>query len=265
MWATLTLMTALSMTPQQADGLKLTNERVTYGMMGPTRAEKKYLPGDTFFIGFDIEGLKKTKGQFYYSMRMELQDSKGTSKFKSETEDRSVIDVLGGNKVPALAHSTVGIDQEPGEYTLTITVTDRAAKASQTLVRKFEVVPRDFGIVRLQMTYGGAVPTPPVVVVGQAVVFTFGVVGFERDRVTKQPNVRFEMRVLDEAGKPTLEEPIASVVNEGVDEKASGFPQAIDVALTRAGKFTVELKATDTRSKKTSAVSLPITVVDVPK
>jgi hypothetical protein len=273
MWATLTLMTALGVTPGQASALQMTNTRVTYGMMGPTRTDQKFVPGDTCFISFDIEGLKKDKGRFQYSMKMELLDGKGKTKFTSETEDREVLDVLNGNRVPALAHSFVGIDQEPGEYTLKITVSDRLTRASQTLSQKFVVGPKDFGLVGVQMLHpgigrgplGSPALAPPVLVVGQAVLFSFAVVGFDRDKATKQPKVEFAMRVLDDSGKPTLEKPIVEVVSQGVDESVNGIQQAIDLALTRAGKFTVELKATDLLSKKTSTVTLPITVLEAPK
>ena len=61
MLATLTLMSALSLPAADAGELQLTNARVTYGRLGPTRKDTKFLPGDVYFVTFDIEGLQFNK------------------------------------------------------------------------------------------------------------------------------------------------------------------------------------------------------------
>jgi hypothetical protein len=264
MWATLTVMTALSLAPGQAGALQLSNERVTYGTLGPTRTDSKFLPGDIYFLSFDIDNLKKEDGRALYSMKMELLDSKGKAKFTSNSEDRETFDILGGNRIPGFAHAILGLDSDPGEYTLKLTVTDRLAKKNETLTRKFEVAPRGFGLVRVNMTYNGQLPAPPLVVVGQPLVLSFGIVGFERDKKTTQPRVGLKMRVLDESGKPTLAKPISDEINKNVEARTSVLDAAFDMAPTRSGKFTVELEATDLLSNKTTKVTLPLTVADLP-
>jgi hypothetical protein len=272
MWATLTLMTALGVTPGQAGELRLTNDRVTYGRIGPTRTDKKFLPGDAYFLSFDIEGLTKEKGLIRYTMKMEILDGKGKPRFTSRPEEREVFDILGADRVPAFAHTFLGIDAEPGEYTLKLTVTDdQATKKSQTLVRKFEVGERDFGLVGVNLTYPGEVPgalpipAPPVVVLGQPLILSFGITGFERDAKTKQPRVRIEMRALDGDGKPTLAKPITDEIVKNVDAKTTIIDGAFDLYLNRPGKFTVELKATDVLTNKSWTVALPMTVLEAPK
>ncbi len=263
MLATLTLMTALSLTPGQAGDLQLTNERVTYGMLGPVRTDKTFLPGDVYFLHYEIEGLANKEGQVRYSMKMELVDGKGKTKFSSDTDERTIFNVFGGNRVPGFAYATIGLDAEPGEYTFKITVTDLVNKKAQAMVRKFEVGKRDFGVVAVKLTYDGRLPAPPAGVVGQALVLDFGIAGFERDK-NKQPHVGLELRVTDDAGKLTLPKPISDEISK-VEEKSSILPGAFDLALTRPGKFTVELKATDLLTKKTASVTLPIIVYDPQK
>ena len=265
MWAALTLAATLSLTPAQAGGLQLTNDRVTYGILGPVRTDKRFIPGDTLFLSFDIEGLKKENGRLRYGMRMEFLDAKGRAKFTSNPEERDIIDVLGGTRVPLFAYAFLGLDAEPGEYTLRLTINDALGKQSKTLERKFEIAPRDFGLVGVNNTIGGSTPAAAVVVVGQPLVVNFGVAGFQRDAKTRQPSVKLEMTVLDESGKPTTTQSISEVVNKNVDEKISILPGAFDLALVRAGKFTVELKATDQLQNKTSTVTLPLTIVEPPK
>ncbi len=88
-------------------------------------------------------------------------------------------------------------------------------------------------------------------------------VGFERDRTSKQPNVQFEIRVLDERGEPIHKRPTTNSVNKDVPEQASAVPMAFPLSLNRPGKFTVELLANDQISGKKAKTSFPITVQSV--
>jgi hypothetical protein len=261
MWATMTLLAAVSLTPGQAGGLQMTNDRVTYGLLGPTRTEKVFLPGDILFLSFDIEGLAKQEGRIRYSMKLEILDSKGEAKFSGSQEERTFFDVLGANRIPGFAHAVLGLDTAPGDYTMQLTITDLLTKKNEKLVRKFTVAPKDFGLVGVSLTYDTRLPAPTQVVVGQPLVLTFGLVGFERDAKTRQPHLKLDIQIIDEAGKPTLEKPIGQeIVKE--EEKTSVLPGAFDLALTRAGKFTIELKATDVISKKSASVLLPFTILE---
>src|SRR5690349_8690489 len=119
MWNTLALVTLLSLAPGQSDQLQLTNDRATYGILGPTRADKAILPGDVFFITFDIENLKVDPGgKVLYSMGMELVNSKGKTEFKKDPQDLEVYNFLGGTSLPAFAHADIGTETSPGEYSL---------------------------------------------------------------------------------------------------------------------------------------------------
>src|SRR5207244_8114865 len=96
----------------------------------------------------------------------------------------------------------------------------------QKLIRKFEILQKGFGLVRLftfinpQMTDA----VPPSGVVGEVRYVTCAVVGFERETVKKQPNVLVEMRVLDESGAP-VSKPLPFEINQDVPENA-GFAYA---------------------------------------
>ena len=58
MLQSMALFAALTMTPGQGAGLTLSNPRITYGELGSTRPDAKLLPGDIFFLSFDIDGIK---------------------------------------------------------------------------------------------------------------------------------------------------------------------------------------------------------------
>ena len=249
----------------QAGKLSLSNPRAGYGLLGPTRADMKYLPGDSVYVLFDIEGVAvDSTGKAQYSIGMEVADAKGKVLFKQEPRNLEAVNALGGNRLPAHAHLDIGMDQPPGDYSLKVTVVDRTSKSSQVLTRNLQVLPKGFGIVRLRLTPDseGQIPAPPVGAVGEALHVNCGVVGFERDKSKKQPHVTAELRVLDEGGKPTLPKPFQGVINQDVPEKASAVPVQFLLPLNRPGKFTIELKATDQLSKKSAQLAFPFTVVE---
>src|SRR5712692_8321090 len=226
MWTTVALAAALSFTPGQSNQLSFLNARSVTGFFGPERQTDKLLPGDIYLLVFDIAGFKfDADGRILYRMAMQVTDSRGKIQFGREPEDREAFNSLGGNRVPASAVIEVRFDQPPGEYTLNLTVTDRTSKASQKLTRKFEVLPKAFGIVQLisaidpQRTRA----VPPTGVVGEFRFVNCAVVGFERDSVKKQPNILVEMRILDESGAP-VSKPRTEDINEDVPENAGLVP-----------------------------------------
>lgn len=274
------LVAALALSPAQAGGLKLSNVRNTYGELGGTRPEGKFLPGDVFFVGFDIENLAiNDEGQVVYEMVMEVLDKNSKPLFQQEPSKKTDVIPLGGSKLPARAFINVGLDQEPGTYTMKITVKDLGKAAaknnSQTLTKTFDVAKKDFGIVAVRTTVDerGAHPAPTTGIVGQAMFVQFGTVGFDRAapkadpkapavKGAAQPDMTFEMQVLDSFGKPTNAKPTVYKLTTEISEQDLGVTIRFYLPMTRSGKFTVRLKATDNISKKESTFDLPVAVVE---
>jgi len=266
MWATLALAAMLQPAPAQTSNLSIKNDRITYGILGPERRDNKLLPGDVFVVSFDIDGLQVNTedGKVKYSMGMELTDGQGKVQFKKEPQDLEAVNALGGSRLPAFALSDIGLDTPPGEYTLKVTVSDRVNKAMQQLIRKFEVQQKKFGIVRLVLSNEKDMPVPPVAVPGQTVLINFALVSFDLAGDKKQPNLNVEMRILDEAGQPTISKLFLSGdLNNVEDQFKKIVPMQFIVAVNRGGKYTIELKATDKVSNKSVVEKLPITVVEV--
>jgi hypothetical protein len=267
MWATLALAAVLQPVPAQGGKLAIKNDRVTYGILGQERKDAKLLPGDVYVVTFDIEGLtvNNADGKVLYSMGMELTNAEGKVQFKKDPQDLEAINALGGSRLPAFALSDIGLDTPPGQYTLKVTVADRAVKpaATQQLVRKFDVVPKKFGVVRLVLSNEKDTPVPPVAVPGQTVMVNFALVGFDlTDK--KQPNLSVEMRILDENGKPTLTMPFVSGdVNNVEDQFKKIVPMQFIIAVNRSGTFTVELTAKDKVSNKSVQEKLELKVVEL--
>lgn len=265
MWSLLALTAATTLAPAQpAGGLQLTNVRMTIGELGPTRPNQKLLPGDVLFIGYDIDGLTiEPDGTAKYMMSMEVQDGQNRPIFKQDPKELTDFVPLRGTRLPARAFITIGLDQDAGAYSCKINVTDPKTKATNSLVTKFEVTKREFGIVAVYTTHDerGAFSAPTTGTVGQTIFIQFSIATFLRDPKTKQPNVEFEFQVLDEKGQPTLGTPKKHIQDSGVDEKEGAFAMRFPLFMSRPGKFTVRITATDKVANKKSSYDLPVTVL----
>jgi len=266
MWTTLAMTAALAFAPAQQGELTLTNVRPTHGLFGPTRKDAddlKLLAGEVLLLAFDIEGLKVAEdGEVKYSVGMEVTSNKDNKTlFKKEPEELKTISLLGTSRQPAFTSVEIGTDTPPGEYTLTAIVSDRAGKASKNVSRKFHVLPKAFGLVRLQLSYPNGPLAPPVGVPGQTLLVNFAAIGFDRDKKTKQPNVVASLRVL-ENGKPTLAKDTTGAVDKFPEEQAV-IPLTFSLPLNRSGKFTVELKIHDKITDKTATQSFDLNVLEM--
>lgn len=267
MWATLAITAVLSTAPAQPGQFRITNERATYGYLGPIRKEDRLLPGDFYFVTFDIEGLKVSDiGEVYYKMGMVLRNAQGKEQFKQEPLEQKALVSLGGNRLPAFAHAQIGSDTPPGEYTLEVTVYDPAAKQEAVLKRKFTVGDKRFGIIRARLSYdpAGELSAPPVAVVGQNLWVNFSTIGFQRDK-NEQPRLLVEMRILDDKGKPTLPKPLSGEAGKDLPKNIPWVPMQFLLALNRGGRYTVQLKATDLLSKTTVEQSFDVVVSEPSK
>jgi hypothetical protein len=259
MWTTIALLTVLGAAPAQS-GLSLTHVRSTHGLLGPERRKETLAPGDNLFLCFDINGIRvDPEGKVRYSMAIELSTASKVV-FRQETKEQEARASLGGDSVPAYAHLSVGLDTPSGDYQLKVVVKDAASGQEQSLSRSLKVLPKDFALVRTTVTLDPeAHYTAAVFACGQGVWVQASAVGFARGR-DKQPNVTFEMRVLDESGKPTTANPVTGAPPKDLPADLAGLPMGFPLTLNRPGKFTVELQATDRISGKKAAMSFPIVV-----
>jgi len=267
MLQTLVLAAALNFGPAQT-GLSLTNVRVTFGgQFGPNRPHHRYLPGDLFYLVFDVQGLRADpQGRVEYSIGMLVKDSAGKVVLdKSKADPMIALLPFGASKMPARAYLGIGSEMR-GTHTCTMIVTDRKTNESKTFEQNFEVLPMDFGIVGFRMTYevegnleGPYAPFQSVC--GQVPIVHFATVGFARDPATRQPNNTVEVRIFDESGKPTVEQPQPFVIKQGAREDAPGLDWHLPLPLTREGTFTVEIKAADTLTGKSYKMGFKVKVV----
>src|SRR5262249_39692767 len=144
MWTAIVMTAALASAPQQAGGLSVSNVRRTMGLLGAPHKDgdnPKLVPGDAFFVTFDIENLKVAEdGKVQYSIGMEWTNKEGKVLYAEEAQPLEIINSLGGTRVPGFVAAQTFPETPPGEYTLTAIITDRAANKEIKFSRKFEVV-----------------------------------------------------------------------------------------------------------------------------
>jgi hypothetical protein len=264
MWTTAVCLAALSLAPGQAGRLALTNVRPTYGPLGAARPDHKVLPGDVYYLSFDIDGLQTdAAGKARYSIAIDVADSGGKNLFKQEPYTQEAANAFGGHSVPASIRLSPSVEQKSGDYTVKVTVTDLIGKGSQSHTQAVQVLPRGFGLVQLAVTGDpdGQMPVPFVGVPGQTMYVHVVAVGFGRDRA-KKPHVSVEMSIRDEQGKATMAKPFSGEVKENIAENSPLLPLPFTLPLGRPGKFTITVKATDQTSQKTAELSFPLTVVE---
>ena len=128
--------------------------------------------------------------------------------------------------------------------------------------RKIEVLPKAFGLIQVGTTADreGSMAWSPVGVVGDSIYLNFTAVGFARDGKTKQPNVKVEMRVLDDKGQAAKGAKMIGTANADVAETMQAIPMQFGITLNREGRFTLELNATDLLTGKTAKVLFPVKV-----
>ena len=264
MWFAFILVTSLGVADGQDASFKIANVRSTHGVLGPARTEESLLPGDTLSLCFDIDGITMDgSGKVRYTIATEVISSRGKV-FEQAPREMTASVAFGGNRIPAFTELRLGTEQEAGNYTIKVDITDLATKRSDSIKKAFKVLPKDFGLVRLALTsdQDGFLPVPAIGP-GQPLWIHFGVVGFGRDKESGQPNVDLAVQILDEDGKPTLTEGLKNTVSKGVPGTLPGLPIHFLLSPNRSGKFTVAIAAKDKITGKTAKLIFPLTIVSV--
>lgn len=237
--------------------------RTTHGPLGPTRSDNKILPGELVCLSFDIEGFRtNSAGKVLYGVGIEVADSKGEVLFKKAPSHLELPGPGTGSLIPACAKLEVGLDQPPGTYAVKVTVVDRSGGATTSVTRNYEVLPLEFGLVRIALTSDREGKTSATgFSPGRASWINFTAVGFGRDKITGQPHLTAIMRVLDEDRRSVFSKPFSGTISENVPGQVGAVPMQFQLVLAQTGRFTVELEVTDEITGRKAGVTFPIHVV----
>jgi hypothetical protein len=236
------------------------NIRKCYGPLGAKRDDNKCLPGEIFFMSYDIENLALDKsGKASITTTFEFIDPAGVVIFKKDTP-KDVVPQLGGARIPGDVHVILGPKQAPGKYTIRVTVHDKVANQAKAFEQAIDVLQPTFGFVGGMSKAIGLSGDP------SGHVTSFGLVNLTLD-AKQQPNATVKIRILDEAGKdvtPATELVMPRDMPEDTDlQKGNFVPITFPIFLNRPGRFTIEVDANDKNGKKSAKLSIPLTVLDV--
>jgi hypothetical protein len=246
--------------PSWSSAMDIKNIRKCYGPLGATRLDNKCLPGDLFFMTYDIEDLALDKtGKASISTTFEFIDPQDKVIFTKATP-KDVVPQLGGARVPGDVHVILGPKQAPGKYKIKVIIEDKVSKQRKAFEQPIEVLAPTFGFV-------GAI-SPAVGLSGQPIghVTSFGLVNLTLDG-KQQPNATLKIRILDAAGKdvtPATEFEFPKDLPEDTDlQKGNFVPITFPVFLNRPGRYTIDVQANDKHGKKTATLNFPLRVLEV--
>jgi uncharacterized protein (TIGR03000 family) len=228
--------------------------------------DTKFLPGDSLVLCFQIDGAQAdAAGKARCAVGLEVVDDKGKLQIRQAPRPVTLDQTPGTQGLAAFAQLQIGLDQPPGKYALKVSVTDQVAGASNELTESFEILPRAFGIVRLALTADSqARKSTNQPAAGRSFWTTFSLVGFGRQQATQQPRLALALRILDERGNSVLQKPLTGEVNLGVSPRAQAVSAQFVSRVQQAGKYTLELKATDQVADRTATIRVPLIIVAAP-
>ena len=263
MLTTMIFLTTLSVVPGQSGQLSVSDVRTTHGPLGPARPNERILPGDLVCLSFDVKGFQaNSAGKVHYGLGLEATNSKGEMVFKNAPSDLELASPTSGQPVPVCAKVEVGLAAPPGKYDLKVTVVDRTAGTTTSVSRGYEILPLEFGIVRVSLTNDHEGKNSAAVFsAGRPGWINFTAVGFGRDKVRGQPRVTATLRVLNQDGHSVFSKPFSGSISHDVPAAVAAVPMQYQLVLAQTGHFTVELQATDEITGRKTAISFPIQVV----
>jgi hypothetical protein len=248
----------------QEEALQIVEPRRTYGHLGAVRPKAPgVLPGDIAYFTFGIKNLKlDDQGKALYSVGIEVNDDKGNLFYEQKPVNAVAQNFFGGNVLPCSANLSIPLDAPPGGLHWKVTVHDRLADRKVSLKGTGKILKPAFGLVRVGTFADPAakVPVPPVGVVGGTLYIDFSAVGFMRDPDTKKPDLRVEMRVLDDKGQPTFAKALSGKVVD-LPETVRLVPLQFGLTLNRPGRFTVQLTARCQHCGASDRVTLPVRIL----
>jgi hypothetical protein len=244
--------------PTSASAVNLKNIRPCYGPLGAMRLDRNLLPGDVIFMTYDVEDLvadPKTK-KVSYSTTLELLDAAGKVLYKNDNKSEPMLQ-LGGTRIAADLHLIMGPKQEPGRYSIRLTVRDLIGKDAKAFSYDFQLLKETFGMI--------GVFAPAVGFPGNQYRMEINLVNMTLDNKNK-PNVEMSIRIL-EGGRPVADAVQVMLPRDLPDEvdlaKTNFFPYTFPVYLNRAGRFTMEIVALDKNGNKRTELTYPFTVIDI--
>jgi hypothetical protein len=245
--------------------LEIKDIKAVHGMYGPERKDLDVLPGDELFFRFTIDGVEvDAEGKVNCLLTVHLKDANGKELLNQNSPLQGVL-ALGGKTLVSSAYINFGDAVAAGAYTLTVTVEDKQGNAKAAFERKLKCVPAQFAIVAPRFFHDADNKAPSAIggMVGESLHFRLKSIGFERTGGKIDNEMLVD--VLDGAGKSVLTKPIkAELITDDAEtvKKTSSLIFRGDLALNRAGTFTLRITVTDRLAKRSAKFEAPLKVIE---
>lgn len=243
--------------------LEITKVQACYGPFGPERKLLVVYPHDELIFRFVVTGVRtdaenRTDGL----LSLKLHDADGKLLGVQDTPLKSQVN-LGGDAIPTQARFNLGDKLPAGDYSLTITYTDKISSEKATFQRKFTSKPSEFALVAPDFSYDldGKLPAPAGGVVGQLLHFRIRAIGL--DRTQEKISASMALQVFDAQGKEELAKPLTAAFKNDDAEVVKQIPVVnfrSQLLLNRPGDFVIRVTVTDQIAKKTAKFELPLHV-----
>lgn len=260
--ACLAMVLALGTATAQAK-LDIQNVEAAYGLFGPPRSALDLYPHDEVLFRFLVTGAQvDAEGKIDARLTLKLTDSAGKVLLQERNPLKGTL-ALGGQAFSGNARLNVGERLPPGEYTFTVTVEDALSGEAASFQRQLTAKPHGFKIVAPQFFFDadGKVAAPAGGVVGQTLHFRLRAIGFSRDQ--DKIHTAMNVQVFDAEGRETMPKPITAELrteDAAVVPKVTSLNFNGNLALNRAGQFTLRITLTDRLGKQTATFEAPLRV-----
>jgi len=259
------LITAAAVTATAHAEFRIERIHPAYGPVGPERKSLEYYPEDEILFRYLLTGVKTTnRGEVDVDITIRVLDADGSLLVEKTNPLKGVV-ALGGACVPGSAHVTPSDRMKPGNYKLQVRARDNLSGDTASFERELILREATFTSVsqRFFLDADGKVSSGASGIVGQAIHYRMGVIGFDRSKGRIQTNL--DMEIVDRDGNKVLAQPIkATFKNEDADAvkqisliNFTGF-----FALNRAGSFTLQFTFTDPIGGQKSRFEVPLEVLE---
>lgn len=243
--------------------LDIREVRAAYGPLWPERVSLDYyLPRDLIYFRYLLVGAKPTdKKRLDLDIDLKLTNSSGEVVFFKNTTNEGE-PLLVSRPLWCEAYLPLTESWPPGEYTVSVAVTDNVTAETATFERTIRIKSAEFAVQSVQFYYDstGKVPAPARAQVGQTLFSRIIITGCESSE--GKVEIAQKCKVLDAETKAVVKVTEATVLGKSVLPSSCVTFNGSSGRLLYPGHFILRFSITDRVANKTIRFEIPMCVMD---
>jgi hypothetical protein len=243
--------------------LKFERIEASDGPLGPLRQREGYFANEEIHFRYVIAGLK-VDGEGYAdtSLKLVLKDSQGTTLLDQDTPSNGLL-ALGGATMPGSAFLMLNEQARPGDYDMTVTLTDKIARHEVKFSRTIKLLATEFAVLAPQYFYDeqGTIAAPNGGPLGKSLYLQVKSIGFDRTKGRIDSEMTIDL--LNSQRQRVTHKPIHAEVRSDdkmVVENAPFLSFNAQFALNRVGDFKIRITVHDKIAGLKATFEGPLTV-----